>query len=80
VYLIGEVGRPGAYPLLPEMTVLQALSSAGGFTQFANIKKIYVLRNENGKQEKFPFNYKEALGAKADQNILLKAGDTIVIP
>lgn len=80
VYLIGEVGHAGAYPLLPGMTVLQALSSAGGFTQFANIKKIYVLRNENGKQEKFPFNYKEALGTKADQNILLKAGDTIVIP
>jgi polysaccharide export outer membrane protein len=80
VYLIGEVSRPGAYPLLPGMTVLQALSSAGGFTQFANLKKIYVMRSENGKQEKFPFNYKEALGSKADQNILLKAGDTIVIP
>jgi polysaccharide export outer membrane protein len=80
VYLIGEVGRAGAYPLLPGMTVLQALSSAGGFTQFANIKRIYVLRNENGKQEKLPFNYKEALGAKADQNIMLKAGDTIVVP
>lgn len=80
VYLIGEVGHAGAYPLLPGMTVLQALSSAGGFTQFANIKKIYVLRSENGKQGKFPFNYKEALGSKADQNILLKAGDTIVIP
>jgi polysaccharide export outer membrane protein len=80
VYLIGEAARPGAYPLLPGMTVLQALSSAGGFTQFANVKKIYVLRSENGKQEKLPFNYKEALGSKADQNIPLKAGDTIVIP
>jgi polysaccharide biosynthesis/export protein len=80
VYLIGEVSRAGAYPLLPGMTVLQALSSAGGFTQFANTKKIYVLRTENGKQEKFPFNYKEALAAKSDENIVLKAGDQIVVP
>jgi len=79
VYLLGEVGRAGAYPLLPGMTVLQALSSAGGFTQFANTKKIYVLRVENGKQEKYPFNYKHALQSP-EQNILLKAGDTIVIP
>ena len=79
VYLLGEVARAGAYPLLPNMTVLQALSSAGGFTQFANLKKIYVLRVENGKQEKFPFNYKHALESP-DQNILLKAGDTIVVP
>ena len=80
VYLIGEVGRAGAYPLLPGMTVLQALSSAGGFTQFANIKKIYVLRNENGKQQKFPFNYKQALNENSSENITLKAGDTIVVP
>jgi polysaccharide export outer membrane protein len=79
VYMLGEVGRAGAYPLLPGMTVLQALSSAGGFTQFANTKKIYVLRVENGKQEKIPFNYKEALN-KGDQNVFLKAGDTIVVP
>ena len=80
VYLIGEVTRAGAYPLLPGMTVLQALSSAGGFTQFANIKKIYVLRNENGKQEKFPFDYKKALSSESNENITLKAGDTIVVP
>jgi polysaccharide export outer membrane protein len=79
VYLLGEVTRPGAFPLLPGMTVLQALSSAGGFTQFANLKKIYVLRVENGKQEKFPFNYKHALESP-EQNIPLKAGDTIVVP
>jgi polysaccharide biosynthesis/export protein len=81
VYILGEMARPGAYPLLPGMTVLQALSSAGGFTQFANQKKIYVLRNEDGKQMKFPFNYKEVVkGNKAEQNIVLKAGDQIVVP
>jgi polysaccharide export outer membrane protein len=81
VYIIGEVARAGAYPLLPNMTVLQALSHGGGFTQFANLKKIYVLRVENGKQEKHLFNYKDVVAGKAaDQNILLKAGDTIVVP
>ena len=81
VYLLGEVTRAGAYPLLPGMTVLQALSSGGGFTQFANVKKIYVLRVENGKQEKFPFNYKDVIGGKdTGQNIVLRAGDTIVVP
>jgi polysaccharide export outer membrane protein len=80
VYMLGEVSRAGAYPLLPGMTVLQALSSAGGFTPYANLKKIYVLRVENGKQQKLPFNYKEALSKGGDQNIFLKAGDTIVVP
>jgi polysaccharide export outer membrane protein len=81
IYILGEVTRAGAYPLLPNMTVLQALSSGGGFTQFANTKKIYVLRVENGKQEKHPFNYKDVIHGNApDQNIVLKAGDTIVVP
>jgi polysaccharide export outer membrane protein len=81
VYLLGEVGRPGAYPLLPGMTILQALSSGGGFTQYANTKKIYLLRLVDGRQEKYPFNYKDAIAGKhAEQNIPLKAGDTIVVP
>jgi len=81
IYILGEVSRAGAYPLLPDMTVLQGLSSAGGFTQFANLKKIYVLRTENGKQVKYPFNYKEVTNGKSpEQNIILKAGDTIMVP
>ena len=81
VYILGEVNRAGAYPLLPQMTFLQALSSAGGFTQFANLKKIYLLRQENGKQQKYPFNYKDVIAGKsAEQNIVLIAGDTIVVP
>ena len=81
VYLVGEVARAGAFPMLPNMTVLQALSSAGGFTQFANLKGIYVLRFENGKQVKMPFNYKEVLkGNRPEQNVILKPGDTIVVP
>jgi polysaccharide biosynthesis/export protein len=81
VYILGEVNRAGAYPLLPGMTVLQALSSAGGFTQFANPKKIYVMRNDNGKHVKLPFNYKDVINGKAaDENIEVRAGDTIVVP
>jgi polysaccharide export outer membrane protein len=81
VYILGEASRPGAYPLLPGMNVLQALSSAGGFTIFANTKKIYVLRQEGGKQEKFPFNYKDVVhGKHAEENIALKAGDQIIVP
>jgi len=81
VYLTGEVARPGALPLLPNMTVLQALASGGGFTQFAKLKNIYVLRTEDGKQVKHPFNYKEVVkGNLAEQNIELLPGDVIVVP
>lgn len=81
VYVIGEVTRPGAYPMLPGMTVLQAISSAGGLTQFANAKKIFLLRTENGSQDKHPFNYKDVLdGKRPDENRVLKAGDTVVVP
>jgi polysaccharide export outer membrane protein len=81
VYLTGEVSKAGAYALLPHMTVLQALSSGGGFTQFARVKNIYVLRTENGKQVKMPFNYKEAVrGENPEQNIELLPGDVIVVP
>jgi polysaccharide export outer membrane protein len=81
IHIVGEVGRAGTFPMLPDMTVLQALAGAGGFTQFANSKKIYVLRLENGRQIKFPFNYKEVIqGKRSEQNILLKPGDTIVVP
>jgi polysaccharide export outer membrane protein len=81
VYITGEVNRPGALPLLPNMTVLQALSSGGGFTQFAKLKNIYVLRTEDGKQIKLPFNYREVVkGKNQEQNILLLPGDVIVVP
>ncbi|MGH6628190.1 MAG: polysaccharide biosynthesis/export family protein [Burkholderiales bacterium] len=81
VYLMGEINRPGAIPLVPNMTVLQALSSAGGVTQFANSSKIQILRTENGKQGTYLFNYKDVIrGVKTDQNILLKPGDSIVVP
>ena len=64
----------------PVLSHLQALSSAG-FTQFANLKAIYLLRVQGGKQTKIPFNYKETIkGRGTQQNITLKPGDTIVVP
>jgi polysaccharide biosynthesis/export protein len=81
VYVMGEVTRPGPFPLQAGMTVLQALASAGSFTQFANIKGIYVLRTENGKQVRYPFNYKAVVkGQNQTQNLELKPGDTVVVP
>ena len=80
-YMLGEVPRPGVFPLLPGMTALQALSAAGGFTQFANSKKIYILRTVHGDQVKLPFNYKAVLSGKDLQdNVQLKPNDTIVVP
>jgi polysaccharide biosynthesis/export protein len=80
IYILGEVMHPGAAVLQPNMTVLQALASAG-FTQFANTKGIYLLRSENGKQQKIPVHYRELLrGESIDQNLVLKPGDTIVVP
>jgi polysaccharide export outer membrane protein len=79
-YVTGEVLHTGAMPLLPNMTVLQALASSG-FTQFANLKGIYLLRMENGRQNKIPINYKALVkGEAVNQNILLKPGDTVVVP
>lgn len=80
IYILGEVLHPGATPLQPNMTVLQALASSG-FSQFANTKGIYILRTENGKQQKMPVHYRELLkGEGINQNIILKPGDTIVVP
>ncbi len=81
VFVVGEVLRAGAFPMLPGMTVLQALSSAGGFTTFADVKKIHVVRLRNGRQIEIPFNYRDVLkGDNSEQNIKLEAGDTIVVP
>jgi polysaccharide export outer membrane protein len=81
IYILGQVTRGGAYPLVPDMTAVQALSIAGGFTPFANLKKIHVMRTENGEDKIFPINYKEVVsGRKPEQNIHLKPGDTIVVP
>jgi polysaccharide export outer membrane protein len=80
-YIMGQVTRQGAILLVSDLTVLQALSAAGGPAPFASLRRIYVLRNEGGKQQKLPFNYAEVIkGRNTEQNIVLKPGDTIVVP
>jgi len=79
IYLVGEVLRPGAATMLPNMTVLQALARAG-INQYAKTKGIYVLRTENGKQQKLPVNYRRLVKGDLAQNYSLQPGDTIVVP
>jgi polysaccharide export outer membrane protein len=81
IYAIGKVTRPGPYPLAPGMTVMQALSAAGGFTEWADTKNVMIVRKEGGKETQLHFNYKEfTSGENLQQNILLKPGDTLVVP
>lgn len=81
VFIVGEVLRTGAYTLLPNMTALDAISSAGGFTPFAKRTKIFILRRADGKVTSIPFNYKEALRShRPEQDIALRQGDRIVVP
>jgi polysaccharide export outer membrane protein len=81
VFVTGMVGKPGPYPLSGGTTVLQQLSIAGGVHEFADSKHILVMRNENGTQVALKFNYKDVVrGKNLQQNILLKPGDTIVVP
>ncbi len=80
VFMVGEVLHPGPMSMIANMTVLQALSSAG-LNQFANTKRIYVLRTENGKQQKLPVNYRKLVkGEQIEQNYVLQPGDEIVVP
>jgi polysaccharide biosynthesis/export protein len=76
-FIQGEVNKPGSYPLVIDTTVLEALVNAGGFREFANTKKIVILRGT----ERLKFNYHEVThGKKMDQNILVKPGDQIIVP
>jgi polysaccharide export outer membrane protein len=77
---MGEVGHVGPVALAAGMSPLQAIAAAGGLSPFANSKKIYILRNVAGKQQKIPFNYKQALKGDDTQGVKLQPGDTIVVP
>ena len=79
IFLVGEVGHVGPVMLTPGMTALQAIVTAGGLTQFASSKHIYILRTVNGKQQKIPFNYKQALKGN-NEGVTLVPGDTIIVP
>jgi polysaccharide export outer membrane protein len=81
VYLYGQVGHGGAYPLIASKTVLELLAEAGGLTPFAKRGSIYVLREVDHKQVKIPFNYNNALkGKKPNDNFELLPGDIVVVP
>jgi polysaccharide export outer membrane protein len=80
IYLLSEVVKRGPVEMTPGMTLLEAISSGGGLTDFANPKKMYILRNEAGTQTKIPVNYKKALKGDPAINVVLKPGDTIVVP
>jgi polysaccharide export outer membrane protein len=80
VYLMGEVARKGPIELTAGMTLLEAIGSAGGVTDFANTKKIYILRDVSGSRQKIPVRYKEALKGDRTLDLALKPGDTIVVP
>ncbi len=79
VFLVGEVTKVGPVVMTPGMTPLQAIVTGGGLTQFANSKRIYILRTVAGKQQKIPFNYKQALKGES-AGVSLLPGDTIVVP
>jgi polysaccharide export outer membrane protein len=81
-FITGEVLRPGSYPLLAPTTVLQLIAQAGGFTPFAKRGKIFVMRQQgDGRQMKFAFDYtKVTKGEHSEQNVVLRSGDTVVVP
>ncbi len=81
VYTIGNLAKPGPFLLGADMTVLQALSMAGGFSEWANKKYVMIVRRIKGKDTMIRFNYEDFIeGKNLAQNILLKPGDTIVVP
>jgi polysaccharide biosynthesis/export protein len=82
IYVVGKVNRPGEFPFSRPLDVMQCLSLAGGATSFADLNDIRILRRgDDGRQVVLPFRYEDvARGRHLDQNILLKSGDTVVVP
>jgi len=81
VHILGNVGKAGTYPLIGDITVLQLIATAGGLQEYADEKHITVMRKEDGKDRVFKFNYKDVIHQKKlQQNIVLKPGDTVIVP
>jgi polysaccharide export outer membrane protein len=81
IYVTGRVTKPGVYLINQDVDVLQALAIAGGLTPFADRDDIKILRRENGVERAIPFNYKQVQrGERLEQNIILKPGDTVLVP
>jgi polysaccharide biosynthesis/export protein len=79
-FITGQVGKPGAYPLIVPITVLQLIAQAGGLNTFANRKGIFILRSTTGNVQRLKFNYTSAIHGDVKQNINLQPGDTVIIP
>ena len=81
VYFSGQVKTPGVLRLRSETSLAQAISMVGGFADWANQKKIIIIRKENGKERRFTINYIKIIqGKDLSSNIILKSGDTIIVP
>jgi len=81
VYVSGQVKSPGVYRLKSETSLLQIIIMAGGFTDWANQKKILIIRKENGKEKRIIVNYKKIVkGEDPNANVILKSGDSIIVP
>lgn len=81
VYVIGQVNKPGMFVMNPQLTVLQALTLAGGTTPFAKLDSISVLRGSGASQQTLPFRYSQVVEGKSlQQNIELASGDVVVVP
>lgn len=80
--ILGEIGRPGAYPLTLSTTIMDAIAAAGGFKDFAKKKDVYILRQKpDGAQSRIDFNYKDFIkGKNISQNVKVEPGDTIIVP
>ena len=81
VYITGMISKPGPYPLMGPLTVVNLITVAGGVLEYADTENIGVVRTENGKSTRHRFNYKDFMrGKNLEQNIPLRPGDQIVIP
>jgi len=81
VFIVGQVTKPGAFPLVADMTVVQLIALAGDVLEYADAKHVVIVRNEQGQERRFKFNYRDVLkGKNVQQNILLKPGDTVIVP
>ena len=81
VFITGNVAKPATYPLTGNMNVLQLIALGGGLLEYADSKNIVIIRSENGHQDYHKFNYNDVVKQKhTEQNIMLKPGDTVVVP
>jgi polysaccharide export outer membrane protein len=79
-YLIGEVIQAGAYPLQKDLTIVQALALAGGFTEWADKNKILLLRRSKGNIKRLTINYNQIVSGKSpEHNALIQPNDTIIV-